>query len=210
MPASNSGDFALQISWEFCGSQMLESHGISRHVIVADAKLDVDLPDLPTCFSSPENLPSCGLWYRIVGTGNLMSVQLDSKLLDLSGTRLSVFLGGSGCSNLFCVVTDCIVDTTCGWESTADQQLYYVFITFIHLTSSFTEFWALLQEATILLTIGERIFINDSCNNTFQISPGRGNSLFGSFLSGSTSDVATFDTGAPSCGSASNITFPGA
>jgi hypothetical protein len=158
-----TGNFALQISWEYCGlqiqilqpAQILESDGIPRSVIIADAKWDADLPELPDspgCFSSPEDLPSHGLWYRIVGTGNLMSVLLDSSTLDptldLSGTRISVLSGiRPGCSNLFCVVTDCV--DTCAWESTADQ-VYFIFITFID--SSFKKFMDSLRNDNLSLT----------------------------------------------------------
>jgi hypothetical protein len=204
-----SGNFALQISREFCGSQMLTPDGVARNVILADAAAiaNLDLPsDLPTCSSAlSENLPSYGLWYRIVGTGNSMSVQQDSGPFDLSRSRISV-LSGDSCSQLSCVVTDCI--DTCDWESEAGQ-MYFIFITFIDLIgTSFTDFLALLQEATASLTAGERTVDNDSCENAVgPISPSgflsNSLSLFGSTSAGATVDAA------PSCGLASNPTAPG-
>jgi hypothetical protein len=202
-----SGNFALQISTEFCGSQMLNPDGVARNVMMADAAAiaNLDLPlDLPTCSSAlSENLPSYGLWYRIIGTGNIMSVQQESALFDLSGTRISV-LSGTACSQLSCVVMDCI--DTCDWESQAGQ-MYFIFITFIDLIgTSYTNFLALLPEARLSLTAGERIVDNDSCVDAFGIiTEGLSTSLS---LFGSTSPSATVDA-VPSCGLASNPTAPG-
>jgi hypothetical protein len=203
-----SGNFALRISTEFCGSQLLIPDGVARNVILADAaatdNLDFAL-DLPTCSSTlSEKLPSYGLWYRIIGTGNIMSVQQESaSLFDLSGTRISV-LSGAVCSQLSCVVTDCI--DTCDWESQADK-IYFIFVTFIDLIgTTFTDFLTLLREARLSLTAGERIVDNDSCADAFgPISPGLHNSLS---LFGSTSAGATVDA-VPSCGLASRATAPG-
>ena len=141
-----SGDFVLQIITEvllapaadggLCASQMIEPDGLPRNVLVADAKQEADLPDarLPSCFSLTENLPPYGLWYSIVGTGNDMSIQVDSPLPS-SGMRISVLSGSDdGCSNLSCVLMDCtgLVLGTCDWESTSGQ-IYYLFITTIDL-----------------------------------------------------------------------------
>jgi hypothetical protein len=129
-----SGNFALTVMAELCDSQMLEPDGVSRDSIFLDARAEKDLPALPLCFSWSENLPPYGLWYRIVGTDNLMSVQLDSEVLDLNGTRISVLSssGGTGCSNLSCVAMDCI--NTCDWESTV-EQIYFIYVVSIQLVA---------------------------------------------------------------------------
>ena len=203
-----SGNFTLDISTESCGSQLIKPDGISRQVIEMDARLEADLPELPICFSSSESSPSYGLWYRIIGTGNSMSVQGESTLLlDNYVARLSI-LSGPTCSQLSCVVMDCI-GTTCDWESTADQ-LYYIFINSVALVDiSFTELVLFLPAVDILLTAGVRIVDNDSCNDAWgPISPVEGSSLFGPYFFGSTSAAATIDT-VPNCGSASTPTAPG-
>jgi hypothetical protein len=158
-----SGDFALLIITTeapaltpggLCASQMIDPDGLPRNVLLADAKLEADLPDahLPLCFSLSENLPPYGLWYSIVGTGDSMSVQVDSEVFDLSAMRVSV-LSGSGCSNLSCVLTDCtgLVMGACDWESTA-EQIDYIFITTIDLFEGPLAKFANLPPGTILLT----------------------------------------------------------
>jgi hypothetical protein len=79
-------------------------------------------------------------------------------MLDLSKTSISALSGSSGCSNLSCVVTDCIVDTTCDWECAADQQ-----------TSSFPDFLTLFASGKSCVDkTGERIFdTEDSCDVAF-------------------------------------------
>jgi hypothetical protein len=145
----SSGNFNLEITTEFCGSRMLETDGVPRKVLLEDTKLDAALPYLPRCFSFPDNNPAygAGIWYRIVGTGNSMSVQLNSGVLLASGPRLSVF-SGSGCSNFSCVVTNCF--GTCDWESTAEET-YYIYFTFVGVYS-LSGYTFLFEEANLVVT----------------------------------------------------------
>jgi hypothetical protein len=125
-------------------------------------------------------------------------MQQESALFDQSGTRISV-LSGDSCSQLSCVVTDCV--NTCDWESEADQT-HFIFVIFIDLIgASFTDFLTLLPEARLSLTAVERTADKDSCENAGAgpISPVLSNSfsLFGSTSAGAAVDAA------PSCGLAS-------
>jgi hypothetical protein len=143
-----SGNFALQIITEappliagdFCATSKILELGVPRAVSLTDATEDADVP---RCFSWPDDgLPSIGVWYRIVGTGNTMSIQLDSTVeTEFCGSFISV-LTGSGCSNLSCVLKkDCI--GMCDWESAA-EQVYYIFISYFDLCG--------LPEGALLLT----------------------------------------------------------
>ena len=132
---------------------MLEPDGVPRNVILADAKLNADVPELPPCFSSSENQPSYGFWYNVVGTGNPMSVMLETTRFDLAGAGagISVLLGFE-CSNFSCVLTDCILDTKCVWESTADD-LYYIFMTSIDFSEeALTELLGLFTLPNLMVT----------------------------------------------------------
>jgi hypothetical protein len=156
-----SGNFVLQIveafrqAGDFCAtSQMLEL-GVPRSVSLADATEDNKDADLPECYNSPISGLTFGIWHSIVGTGNTMSVQLESTLVDdLCGTLISVFTG-SGCSNLSCVLKNCnflcdpsCINCACEWESTAltlhgdwestAEQVYYIFISYHDLDLDFS------------------------------------------------------------------------
>jgi hypothetical protein len=143
-----SGNFALQITTEapaltvgdFCATSVMLKLGVTELVSLELATEDADVP---RCFNYPYDGPSIGLWYKIVGTGNTMSIQLDSTVTtDLCGTFISV-LTGTGCSNLSCLLQDCTDTGICDWFAST-EQVYYIFISYIDSSGA--------PEGTLLLT----------------------------------------------------------
>jgi hypothetical protein len=108
-----AGHFALLVITEalsvggYCAAQMLEPDGLPRNVVLADAAWEAKLPASLLCFSLSKKLPQYGLWYSIVGTGNGMFVHVDSEAFDVFAMMSSV-LPSSNCSNLPCVLMDCM------------------------------------------------------------------------------------------------------